>query len=575
MMVPQWIRSLNKNLKPPPMRKTLLLASLALVTAAAHAQVTTFVLQPPQLEGPLEFTWPAWGQTPDLNDPLNQVIGFAHFVDDGTAGDSLGCNALVNGADIAGKIALVYRGACEFGMKALNAQNAGAIAVVIINNVPGVIPMGGGAVGADVTIPVVMIGAESGALLYDEVLAGNVQLLIGSVLGVYEYNLSMSAAGSGIPPYSARPSAFTEGLTVNLGAWIRNFGSEAQSGVTLNCTITNDGNTVYNETSSAASLGFNEETYFSLPTFSQPAYDGLYEATYTINSPNTDDFPSDNTFNFNFLAEDLVAYSRIDPVTLVPQPDTHIRAVLDAPNFMICSYFRAEDAGNFQVEGLYGSSSKAAGASVQGDVLEARIYEWNGNWSGWSDATVDQIFQVDVADYFYDENLSSVPVYIPFSTPFVMADNQRYLFCVFSPATDVFLGGGEVLDYTQIQSTNDEPIYLANDNGEWISFTDLDHSSVGAKITPLVGIIESDRVELTPFPNPTAEFIRIPLAGQTGAATLQMFDLAGNKVSERRVSVGGDETLVVNVSGMSNGVYLFQMNFDSGKYSTFRVVVTK
>lgn len=557
------------------MKKSLLASVLAIGALAAHAQVTTYVLQPPALEGALEFTWPSWGQTPDLNDPANQVIGMAAFVDDGTAADSLGCNPLVNGGDIAGKIAMVYRGACEFGVKALNAQNAGAIAVVIINNAPGVIAMGAGASGGDVTIPVVMIGGESGALLYDEILAGNVQLLIGSVLGVYDYNLSMSSDASRITRYSARPGPFSQGLTTTMGATIRNFGSQPQSGITLKCVITNGANTVYDQTSAPAALGFNESAFFSLPNFTQASYQGLYEATYTIQSANPDDFPSDNSFSFNFLAEELAAYSRIHPVDKVPLPDTHIRAVLNAPNFALCTYFRHPQASQYKVEGIYTSSSKAAGASVEGDLLEARIYEWNGNWSGWSDATVDQIFQVDVADYFYTENLGSQVVYIPFTTPFGMEDNQRYLFCSFTPATDVFIGAGEVLNYVDMQAQDDEPIYLAYNDGEWISFTDLDHSSVGIKMTPVVGIAESDKLELTPFPNPATEWIRIPLAGQTGAANLQIFDLAGNKVGEQRVSVGGDETLLVNVNGMTNGMYIFQMNFDSGKYSTFRVVVTK
>ena len=50
--------------------------------------------------------------------------------------------------DLTGKIALVSRGTCEFGMK--SAQNAGAEAVIIYNNVGGIVNMAAGAVGADV-----------------------------------------------------------------------------------------------------------------------------------------------------------------------------------------------------------------------------------------------------------------------------------------------------------------------------------------------------------------------------------------------------------------------------------------
>ncbi|HEX3529840.1 MAG TPA: IPTL-CTERM sorting domain-containing protein [Thermoanaerobaculia bacterium] len=48
-----------------------------------------------------------------------------------------GCTALTNAAAIAGNIALIDRGTCGFQVKANNAQAAGAIAVIIANNVAG------------------------------------------------------------------------------------------------------------------------------------------------------------------------------------------------------------------------------------------------------------------------------------------------------------------------------------------------------------------------------------------------------------------------------------------------------
>ena len=65
----------------------------------------------------------------------------------GTPAD--GCAALTNPADLAGKIAVLDRGSCNFTDKIQNAQDAGAIAVVVCNNRPesedggGVIVMGG------------------------------------------------------------------------------------------------------------------------------------------------------------------------------------------------------------------------------------------------------------------------------------------------------------------------------------------------------------------------------------------------------------------------------------------------
>ncbi len=48
-----------------------------------------------------------------------------------------GCTAFTNAAEVAGKIALVDRGSCNFTVKVHNAQLAGAIAVLVGNNAPG------------------------------------------------------------------------------------------------------------------------------------------------------------------------------------------------------------------------------------------------------------------------------------------------------------------------------------------------------------------------------------------------------------------------------------------------------
>jgi hypothetical protein len=561
------------------MKKTLLGCGLFLAAMSAQAQITTYVLQPASLEGALEFTWADnWGATPDLNDPANTIQGFTAFVNDGTAADSLGCNALVNGADIAGKIAVVYRGTCEFGLKALNAQDAGAIGVVIINNQGAPVAMGGGANGANVTIPVVMISTDAGASLYNELLAGNVEMLIGSVQGVYEFNLHTSSKLASIPQYSAMPGPLANAInyTVDMGSWVKNFGSSDQSDVTVNCVITQNGTEVYNNTSDAGAVLSGDSAFFALPSFTQATWSGYYEATYTVSSSNADDFPSDDTFGFNFYAGDVFAYGRIDATTLQPRAEQHVRATLDAPSFMACTYFSHPNASGYKVEGIYTSASKSGGASMDGEVLEARIYEWADVFTGWSDATTDNIVLLGLGEYFYEEDLGAQVVYIPFTETFQMEDNKKYLFCSFSPSTDVFLGFGESLDYNRIQTQLDEPIYLMNDNGTWGSFADATHTTIGAKMVPAdVSVNDADRIELTPYPNPTANVLRIPLTGMSGAATLSVFDLSGAVVMTNKVGIGGDQTLTVDLQNLANGTYIFRMDFENGKRSDFRVVVTK
>jgi hypothetical protein len=86
----------------------------------------------------------------------------------GAAGSNqvLGCEPLnaANSAAVNGKIALIDRGVCAFVLKAKNAQNAGAIAVIIANNVAGPAPGLGGS-DPTITIPTASLSQADGATL--------------------------------------------------------------------------------------------------------------------------------------------------------------------------------------------------------------------------------------------------------------------------------------------------------------------------------------------------------------------------------------------------------------------------
>jgi len=108
--------------------------------------------------------------------PLTQDMVVVEDNDAGPSSDpNDGCDPIQNAGDLTGKIAVIRRGECEFGFKGLAAQNAGAVAVVVVNNVPiDPIPMGPGAQGAMVTIPMIMIGSADGEALITEIAAGTV-----------------------------------------------------------------------------------------------------------------------------------------------------------------------------------------------------------------------------------------------------------------------------------------------------------------------------------------------------------------------------------------------------------------
>jgi hypothetical protein len=83
------------------------------------------------------------------------------LANDGVGTTTDACESLVGFP--AGAIAVVDRGMCDFSLKALMAQQAGASAVIVADNAPGIpTTMGAGAVGDQVTIPAVRVSQADG-----------------------------------------------------------------------------------------------------------------------------------------------------------------------------------------------------------------------------------------------------------------------------------------------------------------------------------------------------------------------------------------------------------------------------
>ncbi len=105
----------------------------------------------------------------------SMLTGNLVIADDGTAAPSEACNPLINTTAINGNIALVDRGNCNFTVKVKNAQDAGAIACVVCNNVAGG-PIAMGGTDPTVTIPAVMISQADCAAIRAAIPTVNISL---------------------------------------------------------------------------------------------------------------------------------------------------------------------------------------------------------------------------------------------------------------------------------------------------------------------------------------------------------------------------------------------------------------
>lgn len=114
--------------------------------------------------------------------PLNRVnlTADAVMVNDGTASlTQTGCAAPANAAQLVGKIALVDQGICASNEKVYFAQQAGAIAVIMLGNAAGPPPgMAGGIYASLITIPAMSVSQADGAAIKAALTLGPVNISI-------------------------------------------------------------------------------------------------------------------------------------------------------------------------------------------------------------------------------------------------------------------------------------------------------------------------------------------------------------------------------------------------------------
>ncbi len=79
----------------------------------------------------------------------------------------LACNTIVNKEEVAGKIALIYRGDCSYVEKVSNAQEAGAIGVIIANYANSLITPGGNPT-IPITIPTIAVASSTADRIISE-----------------------------------------------------------------------------------------------------------------------------------------------------------------------------------------------------------------------------------------------------------------------------------------------------------------------------------------------------------------------------------------------------------------------
>ena len=154
---------------------------------------------PSSAAGSYEAAGASFGSDPTKQGLTAEIV----LANDASSEPTLACNPLVDFT--AGAIALVDRGGCSFVQKVNNAQDAGAVGVIVVNNLVG-LPTNLGGSDPDITIPAVHISRDHGDTIKAGLPAeGEIALNIGQYVTVALDFPPLGSDADGNPTYADWP----------------------------------------------------------------------------------------------------------------------------------------------------------------------------------------------------------------------------------------------------------------------------------------------------------------------------------------------------------------------------------
>lgn len=313
-------------------------------------------------------------------------------------GDSLACTPLANISEITGKAALIRRGGCNFQAKANNAENAGALAMLVINHTlnPGetddyiqnMTPTAGL---PDVGIPCIFLSRSAG----DQIVAA-----LDAGLPV-KIRFVFPRLTDGVSAYHfATPLSQLRDLG-NMGVTYRNRSTETEEGVVVKAEIIEPDGNVLTQTIDVPSMPPGTFIDLTFPSYTPPALKGRFDVVYTNNKHKQ----TYDTVRSSFILTDhSYATDNFQPIPNGAGPDDQTFA---ASGF-------AYRTGGLCVTGSQGATAthvtfgitNAAEIFLPADPLANTVFAFV------FDADVDGDFSVDPFFDFFDMPLVGLGAYV-------------------------------------------------------------------------------------------------------------------------------------------------------------------
>lgn len=489
--------------------------------------------------------------------------------------DSLACDTITE--SLAGKVALIRRGVCEFGLKALHAEQAGAVFAIIINHYNVATETGctannmaAGASGALVTIPAIFVGRDIGEKIDNAIQTGkDLQICL-----VFPRMYNAVAAYS-----YATPISQVDTLN-NIGVRFVNRDAATVNNVVIKATVKDPNGTQTTLTTLLASVASGLDTFVYLPAYLPPSLLGRFEVTYSNNvyAESRDSLKRSFYITpYTFASDNLT----IDPLGV---------STTDA-NFALANF--QQQSGSLYLTGpnggvgaytTFGIANAAAIAGTGADDITAILYDGDPDDDG----------VIDFTGGFTD--LDNLPGGQAGFGIYTMTGLEPVDSLITIPLSDFTTGGPVTLKarhpyymsllYNGSNGTTGKDIALSNSTNELYLnfpttplFLDVLYSGfAGATIIErlqLEGypanlvltkpvILEESKVSIAP--NPANDQIRldIQLSKVNEAVTVSLIDWTGRFVSTQLLKNFQNGQTSFNVSTLPSGTYLVQVSANEG-----------
>jgi hypothetical protein len=539
--------------------------------------------------------------------------------------------------DFTGKIAVIYRGGgIGYAQKALNAQNAGAIGVIILNHgiqqdntvkadevfdFSGALAgeNGTNATGLKVTIPAVMVSKNDRDAIVAELKLGST--VIGNIgkKRVLDYDLAIEPVVVG-PMYRTRPLSLTKAGMVHdtLGMVVYNKGAQNIYNILGVVDVRQRGgnslfaDTIFVDSMEAAGVDKRDTLYF---TFQNPFTNkadlttGTYDIKYSLitlkqktalDTVLLDQYNADNTVSTPFAITDsinavgyLTSYTAIksnvgDTIDYVDQPywSTALYAGPITEAFKACTVFENDHAKGLQISGVdflgYSFDPNTSSNYLLGKKFGIEVYQWSPSIENIFDANfgikTDDLISLYTGEYTFDKKYKSH--YGNFNLPdnaVELQDDARYLVC--ATTNDTILGFGFDRSFNNkwtIYYNNRmlSPVYV--DGKYYSSGFGLDATTtISLRIseaTDKSGVNELAANSIRVTPNPSTGKFNIVAA--QGTMEVVVTDMAGKVVYNYSNKNHTSITHTFDISNVETGVYVAKI-VNNGETSIVKLQVAK